>query len=128
VLVITSNRDGMGRAVLEAFDSPGDAVIGRRCEAPQVPDRCYFCFDPQATPDQLFGQHRAAVAYAEDREGLRHGLCACCAQDATVLDLLPVLSMVLVPLTDVLLPPQSMAYPLDLPRILTISEHCPHHA
>ncbi len=55
------------------FSSLGDAKVGRWCKAPEVPDRCYYCWDKETM------LHNVAVAY-RTVDGWRRGLCAKCAE------------------------------------------------
>ena len=57
---------------LVAFDTNGDAKVGRWCRPPQYPDRCARCFDP----DTLLTL--PATHFYEGEDGYRHGACAGC--------------------------------------------------
>lgn len=52
-----------------------DAKTGRWCSPPEVPDRCYLCFDPKTLA------HYPAEGYKEDQVGgetVRYGTCHRC--------------------------------------------------
>lgn len=52
-------------------DPDHGAKVGRWCRPPQVPDRCYTCYDPETLA------HRLAEGYVE-RNGWRYGCCQRC--------------------------------------------------
>lgn len=54
-----------------AQNPDGDAVTGRWCRPPEVPDRCYTCFDPVTLA------YKPATGYVE-RDGWRYGTCPDC--------------------------------------------------
>jgi len=47
------------------------ATVGRWCKPPEIPDRCYTCFDPVTLA------HYPAEGYTE-RGGWRYGTCHRC--------------------------------------------------
>ena len=69
--IFWGNEDGS----LGAFDSLGNAKTGRWCAPPQVPDRCYECWDSETM------LHREAEGYREETEDgqtWRLGVCHRC--------------------------------------------------
>lgn len=69
-LIVTTNDEGK----LVVWDTNPDKVTGRWCKAPEVPDLCYRCFDPETLA------HYPAEAYTEDDEGWRYGTCHRCGE------------------------------------------------
>lgn len=61
---------------LRVTETDADAITGRWCEAPSLPDRCMRCFNPGTL------SHLPAQGYFEIREGKtlwREGVCRRCA-------------------------------------------------
>lgn len=65
--IITPTEQGL---VLQNPDH--GAKVGRWCKPPQVPDRCYTCFDPDTLA------HYPAEGYIEEHPGWRYGCCHRC--------------------------------------------------
>ena len=74
IITNSHHQDGL------TFMNPdADARVGRWCQAPDRPDRCYTCVDPTTLA------HVPATGYREDRtpKGVtwRYGTCPRCTPD-----------------------------------------------
>ena len=67
--IYTATDDG-----IEAYNPDAGAHVGRWCEAPEAPDRCYQCFDPATLA------HYPAEGWIDDTTtpGYRLGVCHRC--------------------------------------------------
>ena len=70
-IIITASKDG-----LHFYDPDHEAKVGRWCQAPQLPDRCDNCWDPETLA------HYPAEGYREetvpDGKVWRYGTCHRC--------------------------------------------------
>jgi len=70
-IIITGTKNG-----LHIYNPDREAKTGRWCKAPQIPDLCYKCFDPETLA------HYAAEGFREEKAAdgtiWRYGTCHRC--------------------------------------------------
>jgi len=74
--IITGTKNG-----LHIYNPDSEAKTGRWCKAPQIPDRCYKCFDPKTLahyPAEGFREEKAP-----DGTVWRFGTCHRCQKGGT---------------------------------------------
>jgi hypothetical protein len=70
--------DGQGGYAV--YDCLEGAKVGRwTSQASEVPDRCFFCLDPETLTFPV------ADSFVEGRTGIRYGLCRSCRASARVM-------------------------------------------